>query len=144
MDEEVKRVFTSGPMILFRSSRKLSSHLVRAKLYPTERVVGFFKCNKPWCLVCVNVTGTNSFSRTVTGKTCKINHKFDFDENCLVYLLMCKHCSIQYVGQTVADFHYQWSNYKDNCRKYSRNGDCMQKHLYDHCLVIMIFLIWSQ
>ena len=92
----------------------------------------------------INHDGTNSFSRTVTGKTYKINYKFDFDENCLVYRLMCKHCSIQYVGQTVADFHYQWSNYKDNCGKYSRNGDCMQKHLYDHCLVIMIFLIWSQ
>ena len=56
MDEEVKRVFTPGPMISFRSSRKLSSYLVRAKLYPTERVVGSFKCIQPRCLVCVNVT----------------------------------------------------------------------------------------
>ena len=47
MDEEFKRVFTPGPMISFRSSRKLSSYLVREKLYPTERVVGSFKCNKP-------------------------------------------------------------------------------------------------
>ena len=28
MDEEVKRVFIPGPMISFRSSRKLSSYLV--------------------------------------------------------------------------------------------------------------------
>ena len=49
MNEEVKRVFTPGPMISFRSSRKLNSYLVRAKLYPTERVVGSFKCNKPRC-----------------------------------------------------------------------------------------------
>ena len=69
MDDEVKRVFTPGPMISFRSSRKLRSYLVRAKLYPTERVVGSFKCNKPRCLVCVNVTETNTFSSTVTGKT---------------------------------------------------------------------------
>ena len=45
---------------------------------------------------------------------------------------MCKHCGIQYVGQTVADFRYQWNSYKDNCRKHSLNEDCMQKHLYDH------------
>ena len=134
MDEEVKRVFTLGPMISFRSSRKLSSYLARAKLYPAERVVGSFKCNKPRCLACVNVIETSTFSSTVTGKTYKINHKFDCDENCLVYLLTCKHCGIQYVGQTVADFRYRWNNYKDNCRKHSRNEDCMQKHLYDHYL----------
>ena len=32
MDEEVKRVFTLESMVSFRSSRKLSSYLVRAKL----------------------------------------------------------------------------------------------------------------
>ena len=134
MDEGVKRVFTPGLMVSFRSSRKLSSCLVRAKLYPTERVVGSFKFNKPRCLVCANVTETNTFTSRGTGKTYKINHKFDCDENCLVYLLTCKHCGVQYVGQTVADFRYRWNNYKDNRRKHSRNDDCMQKHLYGHYL----------
>ena len=31
MDEEVKSVFTSGPMVSFRHSRKLGSYLVRGK-----------------------------------------------------------------------------------------------------------------
>ena len=30
MDEEVKRAFTPGPMVSIRSSKKLSSYLVRA------------------------------------------------------------------------------------------------------------------
>ena len=97
MDEKVMRVFTPGLMVLFRFSGKLISYLVTAKLFPIERVVGFFKWNKPRCLVCVNVTEINTFTRTVTGKTYKINHKFDCDKSYLVYLLMCRHCSIQYV-----------------------------------------------
>ena len=121
-------------MVSFRSSRKLSSYLVRAKLYPPKGVVGSFKCNKPRCLVCVNVTETNTSTSTVTSKTYKINLKFDCDEHFLVYLLICKHCSIRYVGQTVADFHCRWNNYKDNYRKHSCNDDCMQKHLCDHYL----------
>ena len=40
MDKEVKRVFTPKLVISFRSARKLSSYLVTAKLYPTERTVG--------------------------------------------------------------------------------------------------------
>ena len=132
MDEEFKRAFTPGSMVLFRSSRKLRGYLVRAKLYPTENVVGSFKCKKPPCLVCVNVTEAQTFTSTVTGKTYKINQKFDCDKNCLVFFLTCKHCGIQYVRQTAVDFRYRWNNYKDNCRKHSRDEDCMQKHLYDH------------
>ena len=37
------RVFTPGLMVLFRFSGKLISYLVTAKLFPFERVVGFFK-----------------------------------------------------------------------------------------------------
>ena len=44
MDNEVKRVFTPKPIISFQSARKLSSYLVRAKLYPTKRTVGSYKC----------------------------------------------------------------------------------------------------
>ena len=32
--------FTRGPMVSFRSSGKIGSYLVRAKLYPVERSVG--------------------------------------------------------------------------------------------------------
>ena len=45
MDQEVKKVFTPKPMVSFRSARKLSSYLVRAKLYPLERKVGSFISN---------------------------------------------------------------------------------------------------
>ena len=82
--KKLKRVFTLGPMVSFRSPRKLSSYLVRAKLYPTERLVASFKYNKPHYLVCVNVTETKTFTSAVSGETFKINHKFDCDENCLV------------------------------------------------------------
>ena len=34
---EVKKVFSLRPMVSFRSARKLSSYLVRVKLYPVER-----------------------------------------------------------------------------------------------------------
>ena len=40
MDQESPRVLTPGPMITFRDARKLSSFLVRAKIYPLQRTVG--------------------------------------------------------------------------------------------------------
>ena len=104
MDNEVKRVFTPKPMISFRSARKLSSYLVRAKLYPTERTVGSYKCGGKRCEVCINVNETSTFTSTVTGETYIINHRSDCNERCLVYLLTCNKCKMQYVGQTINSF----------------------------------------
>ena len=43
-DEYVKQVFTPLAMVSYRSPRKLSSYLVRAKLYRLERKRRFYKC----------------------------------------------------------------------------------------------------
>ena len=132
MNEELKHLFTPGPMVSFRSSRKISSYLVRAKLYPVERSVGSFSCKRPRCQICTFVNETDSFTSTVKGETYKINHKFDCMEKCLIYLLTCNKCRKQYVGQTVGAFRYRWNNYRSNSRKHAHGISCMQEHLYEH------------
>ena len=91
-------------MVVFRSSRKLSSYLARAKLYPLERVTDSCKCHGKRCTVRLNVNETSTFTSSVTHETYKINHKFDCNSKCLIYLLTCKQCSEQYVSQTIDDF----------------------------------------
>ena len=120
MNEEVKNVFKPGPMVSFRSARKLSSYLVRAKLYPLVRKVGCEKCGKKRCEVCNYITDTDTFTSTVTGETFKINHQLNCDSKCLVYLLTCKQCQKQYTGETTDNFRYRWNNYKSNSRKFDR------------------------
>ena len=132
MNEEVKNVFNPGPMISFRGARKLNSYLVRAKLYPLERSVGSFKCRNRRCQVCDNVTETTTFKSSVTSNEYKINHSFNCNEKCLIYLLTCKTCKKQYVGKTCDSFRFRWNNYKDNNRKFLRGQSCMQQHIYEH------------
>ena len=90
MNDEVKKVFSSKPMISFRSARKLSSYLVTAKLYPIERRVGSFKCTKNCCEVCESINITDSFTSSVTENKYKINHKLNCDDKCLISLFTCK------------------------------------------------------
>ena len=59
MDKEAKKGFTLAPIVSFKSSRKLSSYLAKAKLYPWSRTVASFKCNKSRCEVYVKVLGFN-------------------------------------------------------------------------------------
>ena len=99
LDENAKEVFMPGHMVAFRSSRKLRSYLVRAKLYPLTRVTGSCKYHGKRCAVCLNVSETSTFTSSVTYETYKINHKCDCKSKCLISVLTYKQCSKQYVGQ---------------------------------------------
>ena len=112
--------FTPSPVISFRSSRKISSYIVRAKLYPLERTVGSYKCGKKRCEVCDVISETDTFSSTVTGESFKINHRFNCNDKCLVYLATCKICNKQYTGQTTDSFRSRWNNYKSKSRNLIR------------------------
>ena len=90
LHENAKEIFTPEPMVTFCSSRKLSSCLVRAKLHRLERVTGSYKCHGKRCAMCLNFNKTSTFTSSVTQETYKINHKFDCNSKCLIYLLTCK------------------------------------------------------
>ena len=111
MNQEVKNRFTPGPIVSYGSARKISSYLVRAKLYPLERKFGSEKCGKIWCEVCLNIHETDTFIRTTTSETFKKNHKLYSNDNCLIYLLTRKCCRKQYVGETTDEFRFRWNNY---------------------------------
>ena len=132
MNVEVKQTFTPVPMVSYRSYRKLSSYLVTAKLYPIEKIVGSKGCGKKCWKVCVNVCETDTFTSTVTGETFKINHKLDCDDKCLIYLFTYECCGKQYVGETTGEFRFRWKNYRCNDRKYTKNEECFQEHLFRH------------
>ena len=66
-------------MVSFSGARKLSSYLVRAKLYPLHRKVGSKKCAQIPCEVCDYVTDTDTFTSTVSGESFKINHQLNCD-----------------------------------------------------------------
>ena len=95
MEKKIKTMFTPKPMISFRSARKQSRYLVRAKLYSTKRTEGSCRCGRKRCEVCINVNETSTFTSTVTGETYIINHSFDCHERCLLYLLTCTKCKMQ-------------------------------------------------
>ena len=104
MNREAKAIFSSGPMVSFRSEHTISSYLVRGKLYPLERCVGSRQCKKRRCKVSTNVTETDTYSSTVTGRIFQINHELNCDNKHLIYLLKRKVCKKQYVGEKTDAF----------------------------------------
>ena len=113
LELETKNVFSDGPFVSFRNARNLKSYLVRAKMYPVgERIVGSRKCKSLNCKTCCNIRENNQFTSISYRKTFKINHKLYCNSKKIVYLLICKVCEKQYVGQTKNPFRFRWNNYK--------------------------------
>ena len=133
MSERITYI-TPSTMVSYRSARKLSSYLVRAKLYPLEKKRDSYKCDKMRCLVCNNIEETDTFTSTGTGETIKINHHLCCNDKYLIYLLTCKVCKKQYTGKTVDRFRLRWNNYKESDSKFSRGEEIKQKSLHEHFL----------
>ena len=92
MNDEIKDTFTPSPIVFFIISQKLGSYLVRAKLYPLERTVGSWKCNKEQFKTFENVENSDTFRSSITSETFKINHWLICDDKYQVYLFTCKTC----------------------------------------------------
>ena len=50
----------------------------------------------------------------------------------LSYTLVKSPQTIWCIGETTGEFRFRWNNYKFNDRKYIRNEDCFQQHLFSH------------
>ena len=133
-DKRVKEVFTPRPFVSYRSGRSLKGHLVRSKLYPMERLVGCSGCRGNNCAICKLVKKGGEFESSITKSVYKINHKFNCNSKCVVYLLRCKVCNKQYVGQTSDKFRKRWNNYVTCQRNASNGGSPPQLSFHLHFL----------
>ena len=66
--------------------------------------------------------------------TYKINHYFNCDSKCLVYIITCHTCKLQYTGQTCDAFWKRWNNYRCCAKNVERGEECKQKYLHEHFL----------
>ena len=81
-------------------------------------------CNKSRYQTCLNVKNADVFQSFVIKESYKIYHIWLNWVNlskCIIYLLSCKACGLQYVGSTVERFSFRWNNYR-NCQGEAAQG----------------------
>ena len=96
------------------------------KVMDYNNLNGSFKYNCKQYQVCLNIADTKAFSSTVTKKECKINHKFNCNEKCLIYVITCNKWMLQYVGKTINKFQPRQNNYNMNSRSFVTGQTCLQ------------------
>ena len=137
--QKLKEFLRQHLMSLSEVLGTLGSFLVRFKVYALERKVGSGKCNGKRCQVCLNIIETDTFDSFQTKQKYKINHHLKCNNKCLIYLLPCKVCGLQYVGSTTDKFRVRWKHYKENDRKALKEGNiCSRNFLNILPLTIII------
>ena len=135
-DEEVQKFFSPSPMVSYRGARIMKNYIVRSKLHLLKIDVGYGGCGNGRCQVCKNIKVTDTFDSFTTKVSYKINHKFHFNDKCLIFFFSCITCGKQYTGKTTDRFRYRWNNYRMEARK-AKSDDMKyvkQKVLQSHFL----------
>ena len=77
---------------------------------------------------------TGTFQSFVIKEVYKINHHFHCDSKCVIYLISCKVCGLQYIGSTVDRFRLSCNNYKCSQSIASEGGIPKQNYFHQHFL----------
>ena len=133
-DAECKKTFDTKPFISFRNCKTIKETLVRAKLPPLSTKKGTFQCTDKRCTTCKNMAATSEFTSKVSGKKYQINFELNCNSKSIIYLISCKVCGIQYVGQTTRRWRERWNLYKQNQYLARKGLNHQQPKFHEHFL----------
>ena len=100
---QLKDIFPEKPTIAYRRLKSLRDILARAKLKPNLNDIPLGQsgpCGTHRCQACNLMSVTQSFTQTTTGAIINIRVKVNCKTRNVVYLMTCKQCQKQYVGET--------------------------------------------
>ena len=103
-DPYLATVFPEPPLIAYTRPQTIKDKLIRARLPPInsrpKRIIqGMHKCGKK-CDICPYVETGKIIKATHTDKVVQISKSFDCKTSNIVYIVRCKKCKDQYIGQT--------------------------------------------
>jgi len=115
----VKSLHESKPTLAYKRPKNLKDYLINSKLEKTLYKKGSStKCNRPRCSHCSFINENTSFNSNNTKETFNMR----CDTNCatsnVIYLITCKKCGIQYIGQTSQQISKRMNQHRSDIKNY--------------------------
>ena len=101
----MKNIFPKPPLIAYKRPPNIRDKLIRAKIpppppiRPKRNIVGMHKCNKP-CSICPYIKEQKEVKAKFSDTKIQLSKSFDCNTQNVVYIIECKKCGDQYIGQT--------------------------------------------
>ena len=92
---------TYKPIVAYKRPKNLHDYLVRSAFVGhNENTPTSSTCGRRRCSHCVSINTGNQFSSHVTGDNFYLRQSTNCKTENVIYLISCKKCNLQYVGQT--------------------------------------------
>ena len=115
----------------FRRPRNLRDLLVRAPLTVTsQKPPGNRPCGAAGCKTCPILTATDEFTSHTTGRVFKINFAASCKSSNIIYLITCRRCGQQYVGETGQPLHLRINGHRFNITHGKTEESPVAEHFY--------------
>ena len=104
LNPHMKSIFPEAPLVAYKRPQNLRDRLIKAKLPPPQnrpkRVkAGMHACNKP-CSICPFISKKKVIKAKHSENKVELSNHFDCNTENIVYIIECKKCGDQYIGQT--------------------------------------------
>nr|XP_039251129.1 uncharacterized protein LOC120328667 [Styela clava] len=109
-NDRLKVIFPKPPRLAYRKCPTLRDKLVRAKLKPETPVKknpGFFKCGRKSCSTCQYSEERKIATNKQKTAEIRIRQKVTCNSENVIYLISCKKCGMQYIGETGRHLKYR-------------------------------------
>lgn len=112
------QIFPEPPRVTYRRTRNLQDCLVRSKVNkPDDSLTGCHPCGGGRCQICKLMQSTQIVKSTKSNFSIKINGDFDCNSSNVIYVIQCKACQCQYVGQSKTSFRIRFNNHRSDVSK---------------------------
>ena len=102
----------------FKTGPNLKQLLVKSTLPAEFKNYAFRTCGKGKCLLCkYHATDSTTFSSTNTKKSYKIRSNIHCNTKNIIYLITCRKCGLQYVGETERTLRERATDHRSRINK---------------------------
>lgn len=133
----------SRPQIVYKKGQTISSILVRAKFLThnsytlhaaenTTDVNNIDKCLTRLCQCCKAINVNSNFMSTSTKQCHRIKTSMNCNTSGIIYLITCKHCKLQYVGETERRLKDRLNAHRSNITTKQKTAIAIHFNNYRH------------
>ena len=120
-DPYMAEVYPEPPLVAHSRPQNIRDKLIRAKLPSKARkkrvIPGMHKCKKQNCKICPWVVTNKVAKATHTDKVVHLSKEYNCQTSNLVYLVQCKKCKDQYIGETKHTLEHRFNQHLGYVRR---------------------------
>jgi hypothetical protein len=118
----VQHLHEYRPVLAYQRGKNLKDFLVRST-YPTKFPgpvnAHSSKCSRPRCSHCTRIVETDKFESFSNSSIYRLKFNTDCTSNNVIYLISCKKCNMQYVGQTKQQVSKRMNSHRFDIKNFS-------------------------